>query len=254
MEEGFCKALRVLVVDDSPIDRIYHAALLGELGHQPGLASDAWEALEMLGAVSFDAVLMDMRLPDMDALGALRCIRALPPPACKVPVIMVTALLDKEDRKRCLEAGALACLAKPLEASDLAAALSGLRDGAAASGAAAHPAQRKSGTGSEEGHPLGRPGRGGAALCRDFIAELDVKQAAMVRAMEQERWGEVAGLAHALAGGAAILGLRSLVAVARRLDHTVFVVGRRLDNEDLAAMFAAMQEARQLVEAWLEER
>ncbi len=254
MEEGFGKALRVLVVDDSPIDRIYHATLLRELGHVPRLACDAWEALEMLVAAPSDVVLMDMRLPDMDGLGALRRIRALPPPACEAPVIVVTALLGKEDRKRCLEAGVRGCMAKPLEASDLAAALAGAVGRAKAPGGRVVPAMRGRDNVPENVSLRRLPGPVGAALCRDFLLELDVKQAAMVRAMARGRQHEVAQLAHALAGGAAILGLQSLMTVARRMDHAAFVAGRRLDEEDMAALFEAMQEARQVVEAWLEER
>jgi CheY-like chemotaxis protein len=249
MDQNSGKVLNVLVVDDSPIDRIYHATLLRELGHEPRLASDVWEALEMLEAAPSDVVLMDMRLPDMDGLGALRRIRAMPPPACEAPVIVVTALLDKEDRKRCLEAGVRACLPKPLEAEGLAAALAGAVGRARVLAATAAPMMQ--GRGSGNVHGLSGPG--GAALCRDFLVELDVKQRAMDLAMARGRQHELAQLAHALAGGAAILGLRSLVEAARRLDNAVYVAGRRLDGEDMAAMFAAMQEARQVVEAWLAE-
>lgn len=254
MAKNVGKALRVLVVDDSPIDRVYHATLLRELGHVPRLACDAWEALEMLGVAPSDVVLLDMRLPDMDGLGALRCIRALPPPACEAPVIVVTALLGKEDRKCCLEAGVRACLSKPLEASDLAAVLAGAVGRTKAPAATVAPTTQGGEAGPEAKNLRRLPGPGGTALCRDFLLELDVKQAAIVRAMVRGRWGEVAGLAHALAGGAAILGLQGLVAAARRLDHKVRVARGALDAEDMAVMFEAMQKARQAVEAWLEER
>lgn len=63
---------------------------------------------------------MDLDMPELDGFGATRQIRTLPGPACKVPIIALTASVMASDKERCLEAGMNDHLAKPVDAKSLA--------------------------------------------------------------------------------------------------------------------------------------
>lgn len=115
--------LHVLAVDDVPTNRRLIAAMLERHGHSCDVAADAREALRMIRATSYDAVLMDIQMPAIDGLEATRMIRALPPPAGQVPVIAVTAHVLPEQRAAFLAAGMAAVIEKPVATSELLAAL-----------------------------------------------------------------------------------------------------------------------------------
>jgi CheY-like chemotaxis protein len=115
--------LHVLAVDDVPTNRRLLAAMLERHGHTCDEASDAREALRMLRATSYDAVLMDVQMPGIDGVEATRMIRALPPPAGQVPVIAVTAHVLAEQRATFLAAGMATVIEKPVATNELLAAL-----------------------------------------------------------------------------------------------------------------------------------
>ncbi|MEX2653651.1 MAG: response regulator [Acidimicrobiia bacterium] len=94
--------LRILVVDDSPTGRALVMRGLGAVGHETAAAATGVEALEMLGAQSFDIVLMDMEMPEMDGIEATKAIRA---GGSTIPIIGVSAHAFTVDRQACLEAG-----------------------------------------------------------------------------------------------------------------------------------------------------
>ena len=67
-----------------------------------------------------DLILMDVQMPVLDGLAAIRLIRSFPPPGNGVPIIAMTALVMQGDKERCLEAGADAYLGKPTPMAKLA--------------------------------------------------------------------------------------------------------------------------------------
>jgi len=112
---------RVLVVDDSATNRIITAALLTKSGFGVTLADGGAAAVRTVAeaAEPFDAVLMDVAMPEVDGLAATAAIRALPGPQGRVPILAVTAHAFPEDRARCLAAGMDGYLAKPFQKQDL---------------------------------------------------------------------------------------------------------------------------------------
>jgi CheY-like chemotaxis protein len=88
------------------------------------LAEDGVEAVEALSRGSFEAVLMDIRMPRLDGVAATRAIRALPAPACFTPVIALTANVDPEDARTYLAAGMNGLVDKPIKPDRLLAVLS----------------------------------------------------------------------------------------------------------------------------------
>jgi CheY-like chemotaxis protein len=113
--------LRVLGVEDNPFGRVVLNTILGELGHQAEFIGRGEAAAERIGQGAFDAVLMDMVLPGIDGIEAIRRIRALRPPFGRIPIIGVSGREDDEAASRA--AGADAFLLKPVSPRALATAL-----------------------------------------------------------------------------------------------------------------------------------
>lgn len=120
---------RLLLVEDNEIGRLLAVRLLEKHGCAVSVASGGREAVAKAGSGEFDAVLMDLCLPDLDGLSATRLIRAEDARRRRhTPVIVLTANASEEDRRLCLEAGADDFLPKPFELARLHAALSKIVD------------------------------------------------------------------------------------------------------------------------------
>ena len=116
--------LRVLVVEDNAVNQMIAAKILERRGHEVRTAADGYEALQLLRHETFDVVLMDIEMPRMDGLQATSAIRAAEARyGGHVPIIAMTAYAMKEDRERCLAAGANGYIAKPVRAAELIAAV-----------------------------------------------------------------------------------------------------------------------------------
>ena len=111
----------VLLVEDNTINQQVARETLERLGAAVDVAQNGREAVEMVRAVCYDIVLMDVQMPVMDGLAATGAIRALPG-AVDLPIVALTAHALDEDRDRCLEAGMNDYLTKPLEVDRLLAA------------------------------------------------------------------------------------------------------------------------------------
>ncbi len=115
--------LPVLVVDDVAVNRRLLGVVLERAGHAHQGAASAVEALQMLAAGPYRAVLMDLQMPGMDGFEATRRIRALPGAAGSVPVLAVTAQDSLESRAAATASGMNGYLPKPVGLAELAAAL-----------------------------------------------------------------------------------------------------------------------------------
>ena len=114
-------ALRLLSVEDNPFGRVVLNAILTELGHHADFIGRGEAAAERIAQGGFDAVLMDMVLPDIGGVEAIRRIRGLPAPHGGVPIIGVSGRGGDEAAAR--DAGADAFLVKPVSPRALATAL-----------------------------------------------------------------------------------------------------------------------------------
>jgi CheY-like chemotaxis protein/nitrogen-specific signal transduction histidine kinase len=118
------RSLRILVAEDNPINQKLACKILERRGHLVTAAQNGREALEAVQAASFDLVLMDVQMPEMDGIEATRRIRSWELAAGRRTMIAaMTANAMIEDRKRCLEAGMDAFVTKPLQIAELAAVL-----------------------------------------------------------------------------------------------------------------------------------
>jgi CheY-like chemotaxis protein len=94
---------RVLVVDDSPINRQVAQGLLAQLGHEVDLVSSGIAALEAVEQASYALIFMDCRMPDMDGFEATRHLRRREGRGERTPIIAMTADARAETRTRCLD-------------------------------------------------------------------------------------------------------------------------------------------------------
>ncbi len=113
--------LRILSVEDNPFGRVVLNAILTELGHSAEFIGRGEAAAGRIAEGAFDAVLMDMVLPGIDGIEAIRRIRALGPPPGRIAIIGVSGRGDDEAASRA--AGADAFLVKPVSPRALATAL-----------------------------------------------------------------------------------------------------------------------------------
>ncbi|RPI88023.1 MAG: sensor histidine kinase, partial [Planctomycetaceae bacterium] len=128
--------LRILLAEDSLYNQKLAVGLLEKRGHQVSVAGNGAEAVEQVSRGSFDLVLMDVQMPDVDGLEATRQIRALEEQTGDhVPIVAMTAQALQGDREKCLDAGMDDYLTKPVRSQQLyetiAAVLARLRPAAA---------------------------------------------------------------------------------------------------------------------------
>ena len=113
--------LRLLLVEDNTINQKVALGQLGRLGFRADVASNGLEAIAAIDNLSYDIVLMDVQMPEMDGLEATRAIRHM---AIKQPhIIAMTANAMRGDREACLSAGMNDYLSKPLKLPQLVSAL-----------------------------------------------------------------------------------------------------------------------------------
>ena len=121
MPQASTRALRVLSVEDNPFGRVVLNTSVTELGHQAEFIGRGEAAVERIAGGDFDAVLMDMVLPGIDGIEAIRRIRSLNSPLGRIAIIGVSGRGDDEAASRM--AGADAFLVKPVSPRALATAL-----------------------------------------------------------------------------------------------------------------------------------
>ena len=242
--------LDILLAEDSDLSAEMIQAFLLPKGHRVVRAGNGEEALRVLALRRFDLVLMDIQMPGMDGLTAMRAIRggAVPGVDPAVPIVALTAYGDVRDRDRILASGASEYLAKPVNLDRLLAALA-----RAASGGSS-PAPESPGTGAETGTggelvvageaPPFDAGReealeniGGDTVLYDrlasiYLRDVPVDVARLRRALADGDVPAVALVAHSLKGNSGVIGATSAAGLARALE----MAGRAGRTDELAGL------------------
>ena len=130
LREARRKSLRVLVVEDNPVNQLLAVRLVEKQGHSVVAVSSGRRAVETLESGHFDLVLMDVQMPEMDGIEATNVIRQKEQQrGAHIPIIAMTAHAMQGDRERCLQAGMDAYVAKPINTKDLFAAIENVIEG-----------------------------------------------------------------------------------------------------------------------------
>jgi signal transduction histidine kinase/ligand-binding sensor domain-containing protein/CheY-like chemotaxis protein len=125
------QGLRILLAEDNLVNQRLVTRLLERRGHQVVPVATGRQALEILARESFDMILMDVQMPDMDGLEATRAIRSREQSRfARTPIVALTAHTMKGDRERCLAAGMDAFITKPIDAVEFLTVVEALGGGA----------------------------------------------------------------------------------------------------------------------------
>ncbi|WP_170153082.1 PAS-domain containing protein [Roseiarcus fermentans] len=117
------RRLHVLVAEDIEANRTVIGAMLQTLGHAAHMVEDGEQAIAAALAGDYDVILMDIQMPRVNGLAAIRAIRGHDGRARRVPIVAVTAFAQQSDRKEAMNAGADDYLTKPVRKTELQAAL-----------------------------------------------------------------------------------------------------------------------------------
>ncbi|WP_336485704.1 PAS domain-containing protein [Methylobacterium nigriterrae] len=206
-------ALRLLLVEDVPINQELARAVLEAQGFTVDVAGDGAEAIAAVEAMAgagraYDLVLMDVQMPGMDGLTATRRIRALPEPARSVPIVAMTANVLPQQVEALHEAGLDDHVGKPFRRADLFATIA-----------------RWTGPGGREAAPVPLD-RSALSAVRESVG--DARVGSLLALLESElrerfRPGEtdrmqIAHDAHALVSAAGMLGFTGLSELCREIE------------------------------------
>jgi PAS domain S-box-containing protein len=218
-------ALRVLLAEDNPINQKVTVGVLRRLGHTFRVAASGREALAALEEESFDAVLMDVQMPEMDGFTATAILRERESRTGRhLPVIAMTARAMKGDEEECLRAGMDAYLSKPFAPADLARILARLVSGTAAPAIAA-PVSPSATAGSpiEDVAAVMEAVEGDGELLRELVGlfheggpPMRDELRASLAAGDADRLGRAA---HKLGGAVSMFHARKTLHAVRRLEE-----------------------------------
>ena len=112
--------MRILLAEDNAVNQLLASRVLEKHGHRVVTAGNGRAALERLEKATFDLVLMDIQMPEMDGFEATAAIRKEEESTGNhLPIIAMTAHAMEGDRERCLAAGMDGYIAKPIQVEDL---------------------------------------------------------------------------------------------------------------------------------------
>jgi two-component system, sensor histidine kinase and response regulator len=220
------RRLRVLVVEDNPLNQAVAVAILAKLGYRADVAGNGREAVEAVTHAAYGAVLMDYQLPELDGYQATAEIRRREGTGRHTPIIAMTAAALPGDRERCLAAGMDDYIAKPVLVGDVAAALSRWLHGEATA-----PPQRS--TPAESAQDVLDPDRlaelsqldsagNGSEFLRMlidcFLTRAPADLARLGAAVERGDATAIYHVAHRVKGAAATLGSAGMVGVCQELE------------------------------------
>ncbi|MFZ4462332.1 MAG: response regulator [Bacteroidales bacterium] len=113
--------LKVLIVEDNELNQKFALALVHKFGYLSDVAENGLVALDLFKKNTYDLILMDIQMPEMNGIEATKEIRKLEGMnnLVRTPIIAVTAFAMEHDRRNCIDAGMDEFLTKPYKPSDL---------------------------------------------------------------------------------------------------------------------------------------
>lgn len=116
------QSVRILLVEDNELNQKFAIAVVRKLGHLLDIAQNGKIGVDFYQKNSYDLILMDIQMPEMNGIEATLAIRKLEAEEGKgahIPIIAVTAFAMEQDKRNCMEAGMDDFLAKPYKPFEL---------------------------------------------------------------------------------------------------------------------------------------
>jgi CheY-like chemotaxis protein len=239
--------LKVLIVEDNPINRLVLRDLLEQDGHDVDEAHDGRQGVERVARTSYDLVFMDISMPVMDGVEATRAIRQSEARGTRLPLIALTAHARAADKERFRAAGLDDIVVKPISRAALRAVMARYsRPGHAASDATPAPRPVEGvldvGQLADLSEALGPEKLGG--LIAAYLAETEAAIASIAEALDAGEADAALGRqVHHLAGSTALVGATALRAALASLEDRIGQ-GARLEAQEGAELRALWQATR----------
>jgi signal transduction histidine kinase/CheY-like chemotaxis protein/HPt (histidine-containing phosphotransfer) domain-containing protein len=237
-------ALRILLADDNEVNQQVGLWMLQQLGYRAEVASNGREVIDLMHQQSFDVVLMDVQMPEMDGWEATREIHRLWTDDTRPRIVAMTANALQGDREKCLEAGMDDYLSKPIRIEDLRAVLQ--KRGGVESTPSAMQNQPEA---SDEFDPeilaglrkMQRPGQPDVVkrIVDLYLKNLPLGVAAIRAAHDARDARALEAAAHKLKGSSSTLGARRVLKLCTLLE----TIGRQGTTDDAADLVRDLEAA-----------
>ncbi len=242
--------LRILAAEDHPFNRKLCQLMLETFGAHAEWAFNGREAVEIFQSGSFDAILMDCNMPELDgheATAAIRKLEAEKKPARPVRIIALTANALVGERERCLAAGMDDYISKPFTGQQLYHALLAAVPPAAPGDAEKfNPARLEQLCDELERTAV-------VDMVGDFLGEFPGRLEEIHRLQTAGRWTELERAAHSLKGMAALFGFQKLSENFLAIEDAAEVSDRERVSAALATLDEAVNSAALQLRAWLDD-
>jgi CheY-like chemotaxis protein/HPt (histidine-containing phosphotransfer) domain-containing protein len=229
---------RVLLAEDGPDNQVLISTILRKAGAEVDVAPNGREALDMALASAgraYDAILMDMQMPEMDGYEATETLRRS---GYQGPIVALTAHAMFGDRQKCLDAGCDEYVTKPVDCASLLATLARLMGGPVPASEDDRVAASLQDPSEEAIYSDFGNDPDMAEIVVEFAARLPEHLAEMYQAAESGLWDRLQRMAHQMKGAGGGYGYAALTEVARELETHAKERDREAVVLDLAAMSA----------------
>ncbi len=251
--------MRILVVEDQPVNREVAGLLLARLGYKASLSVNGAEAVKLLEHEQFDVVFMDLQMPVMDGLEASRRIQKFSEDR-RPWIIALTANAMSSDRDACLKAGMQDFVGKPIDEKDLRKALERVRGGSSSPAlAAAIPAVAIVEVVEDQTQPwlvpvyleqvLREDNSIGRELIDMFLVDMTGRLKTLKELLHEQQQDPTKALLHAIKGSTKQIGAVKMARVAEKMEKMAMTSDFIHLNENLITLekeFAVLSEVMNL--------
>jgi len=253
------RKVRILLAEDNLTNQQVALGILEKLGFSADTVANGREVIQALETVSYDIVLMDVQMPEMDGFEATRAIRSgktgvLTP---KIPIIAMTAHAMKGDREHCLEGGMDDYISKPIAPQALAEVLEKwvetLQERSLVVATPRGAAKLSAGLSVFDRQAFMARLMGDEDLAKDIIAgfleDIPKRIHTMKTHLDQSDAGSAGGQAHAIKGAAANVGGMALSAVASQIEEA----GKAGRREEIISLVPEIERQFNLLKTHMQE-
>jgi PAS domain S-box-containing protein len=226
------RGARVLLVEDNPTNQLIANDMLTRMGLVVDLADNGLEAVDKSTSTTYDAILMDIQMPELDGIKATRRIREIKMNE-PIPIIALTAAAMEDDKKACMKAGMNDFVTKPIDIDLLASALlrwipprtleiqecSGSISGLLNMSDTKAPFSVKGLNLSDAGRRIGGNWELLLQALHTFFHDFENFEEQFEACVGQYRWDEAQRMAHTIKGTSKIIGADKLAKISEDLEH-----------------------------------